>query len=703
MAAQSFQVQIQTNVVAVQVPISYGGNIGDVNVSIWDANAGGFPNAQLSGCSDLNSSLIPVYPSSSYIDFNFSQSTNCSLNADTNYFIVLREINSAGIWPITSTDIYPLGLTFRAGSFDGNTWLRNSSPNRDFFFRLWTDDANFFNASFLANKVRDLNTLKSFSDQNAIYDFNFVGGLGAKVFLDANWFVDGIRKKTLSSFSDINFHYEGFNLEKDYNVSLILKTTDGSIVQNNLSLFVDDVSSAIMGIDIVANVLSYSDPNVDVNFSVIFLDVNVDYIVWGGFPDGNRIGQTVNVDYNVTGVSNVCVTLQTISDVNTIYCEYFFNTNILVRVPKNERTLVNVTPFNVSLDTVPFQNDSNVSGQQTFWVFWQTPRSHKFSVDINSAFFPRNYVIFLDANFSKEIQPYVIEVIDGIEVIFTTLDSLSSSPLENINLFFTRNDSSGLIQNQSGTTDSTGRVAFNFIPNIDHNFNAFNDLNFIAGLKYTPVILDASIGVTLLIAETSSIVDLNTVGGLDINYLNGFNVTVVDGNVELTQIISLKSNVLSISSINIMIDHNGVNLYNQTFSSGVGSGGTFVQDFNVLGLKTTTGLVHTILVTFSDGSSVTSVKTFFMIENVLGEALESVQDDEFGVGGTMILLALFLSILFGFVHVFVPSIDNNHSFFVIAFVLLFFSLFGWIDGITWVFGAISAGALYFSRRVNATS
>lgn len=699
--AQGFIVDSNTYAVAVQIPINNQGVGGDFNVSIWDANSGGFPNAPLSGCTDLNSSAVPNYPNTNYTDFNFVFNTGCLLGADTNYFIVARSDPINGIWFLTSADIYSKGFVFSAADINGQTgWARDVNPNRDLFFRLWTDDANNFQANFTATKIRDLNTLAPIADRNGVYDFNFTGGLGQKTFLDANWFVSGVRKKTVTSFANINFHYEGFATPGDYNISLVLKATDGNVSQKDLTLTIIDLGTGPMNINISQTGIGYSSlGGADVNFTVTF-DGNVNYFVWGGFQDGNRTGQTVNGDFNAQGKYNICVTLNSIGDFNTVYCENFYLSNGIIKIPKNEETLANITPYNASLDTTPFQTYSGISADQNFWVFHDANGFNLFFVDANSSFFGRSYIFDFNTsgNFQQIIQPFLSTVSSGIDVIFITVNAFDFTSLQDVRITSSRPSAGGIIIIEQETTDSTGQATLTFIPELDYSLLfQLNDFNYMA--TYVPNAAD-TVKTALLDVNGFPTADVNQ-GLVDINVLQQGQVNVVNGfvdfNARITPIGSTK-----ITAIIFTVEQNGTIFASINYTTGVTNGGLYGITANVSTANFSLPIdLNITVMTNSTPQGHSSLSSFLLGVSELVKAIGSGNSDLGRQGAGLLAIFIIGIALAGFSLNFSQVVGSNENLLFIAIPLMFvFMYFGWLGGNYWfdVLLGITGGVFFYARR-----
>ncbi len=631
----------------------------------------------------------------------------------------------------TETPANGLSYNIRVGtSSDSNNLYvpKNSFPFRGNMASRRSTDLNFAGRGFTCNdnfywavQAIDSTLLRSpFSAEQALaLDVNFLATPGSPQYLDPennlnsvtvdfnnttdstgftvsdyNWFIEGIAKST-----DQNFVGNVFAAPGDFNVSLIVTTTTGRQSQKDLNFLVRNLPQ---GIDI--NFLFDTNSlGIDVNFGVGIADGNAISFVWGFPNDKNLSGAIARQFYDTGDTREVCVVVTAEIDVNKVACETFFSTHVIGKVPLAENNLLVLSPFSMSLNTNPVQAFSAVSEDQNFWFFNDSAGFGDFTlfVDFNLSYFTRSYLIQTSAtDLNQIIQPYLTLVATGIEVTITGKDSLTDKVVPDVALFFSRQITGvGNVLVQSGITDTLGRVTFSFEPNVDHNFSVFfPSTSFLFSGRYLPITADATNGLEVAVPVSPISVDQNIIGVVDVNFLQTTIVTVKsDSTVDLNQIaISTRD----LSTIAITVDHNGVNLFSDTNSIGVTTGGIFSQIIDVTGLDKRIPLIVTYDFTFVDGNTGTIAKAI-QIEG--GAALENplinVRDNELGLGGSMILLAFLLSILLGVIHFNVPNIDNSHTFVIAAIILLFFSLFGWVDGVSWIFATIAGGAAYVLRRV----
>ena len=616
-----------------------------------------------------------------------------TINVDMNDVSLHTVSISTYVWRINGTQ-QSTDQNFRynfTASGDYNVSLRitdanSNSRQRDanVTVRTLSPQFTYSPATFVLNPEGGISSIVADFNDLSIHSFSISAWL---------WKVNSVQQST-----DQNFRYT-FSSSGDYNVSLRITDANSNSRPEDKNI---TVGSFPQGLDINSSFLATA-ATADVNYGVTSTS-SVNYFIWGFPNDQNQTGRYARFNYRTGDTRQVCVVANGVGDVNKVYCETFYDTRVIVKIPKNIVTLNNVTPFSPSVNIVPAQSYSGVSLDQNFWFFYQADfNSYNATIDTNTSFYISTHAINLGTtDLNKTIQPYVVPVTDGVQVTFTSKDSLTSEVVPTTQIDFSRNISSvGNVIVQSGITDSTGRITLSFIPNIDHNFSKYYPLgNLIQIGTYTPVTIDATDGIIILVPSTIT-VDTNALGNVDINFLQTIQVNVkANGTVDLNQIVTSNR---AISSITITIDHNGVQLYTDTNSGAVASGGIFNQNISVAGLDRTLPLVITYTFTFAGGGTQTISQAVTIKDSTttsLEDAFVGAKDDLGGLGGTMFLAAIIIAILLGALHYTIPQFDNSHSFLIASVILLFLSLFGWVGFVDWILASILGGALYFIRRVD---
>lgn len=496
--------------------------------------------------------------------------------------------------------------------------------------------------------------------------------------------------------ADQNLHYS-FTTAGDYNISLIVDANAGANRYRDQQDYNLSIFNSPQGLDITF-IYSTTAGTLDVNYTATNTVV-ANYYVWGFPNDQNLTGTTVSKTYREGDKRNVCVIANATGDINKLHCESFYSTRVISKIPINISTLGNATPFSATVNIVPSQSYSSVSVDQNFWFFYTgTPdtNTYNLTVDANVGYFISTYLIGLGASdFNKTIQPYVVPVTDGINVVITGLDFLTNDIVPNTVLFFSRNISGvGNVLINSGITDSTGRIAFPFIANIDHNYTL--QYPFGTTIKTGNYIPQSGDTLEAFVPSTST-VSTTVTGVADVNFVQNQATPKANGSVDLNEVITTTR---TISSIRIAIDHNGTTLFNDLNSTGVSTGGRFGQNIDVNNRSSLYPLDINVTITFTDGNatifyhSVSIARTDGLFENFV-----NAKSDLGDTAGTMILSVIVIAIILGAIHWGYPEIDQSYTFVLGATILAFLSFVGWIDGVSWVFATIAAGATYFMRRV----
>lgn len=529
---------------------------------------------------------------------------------------------------------------------------------------------------------------------SVIVDFNSVVSKSTNLTItDYNWFIDSV-----PIVSTQNMQYS-FTLVGDYNVSLIVDANSGIFrSQSDLNFL---VRNAPQGIDINYS-FDTNTSHLDVNYGVTSSGI-INYVVWGFPHDQNQTGLVSTKSYTDGNSREICVVVNGVGDVNKLTCETFYDTWVVSKIPLDITNFIFLTPFDVTVSINPIQNYSGVSSDQNFWFFYQSPdfKQYNFTIDANLSYYVSNYLVSVsDSDFNQSIQPYMVPVTDGISVVFTSKDSLTNDILPGSFLYFSRTVSGvGNIVVISGMTDSVGRINFPFIPDIDHNFTVEYPFGTIIKTgNYRPVSSDTTNGISVIVPSSTIGADENVTGYLDVNFLQETVSVKANNTVDLNDVVSSSR---AISSITITVDYNGTNLYSDTNSGSVDSGGVFGQNVDVSGLDTTLPLVVSVIVSFANGQQVLVSKAIGISRNYsLFNVFAGGVSDLGGVGGSMILVAFILAILLGVVHYAFPiASESQHTFLLAAAILAFLSIVGWVDGVSWVIGCLAGGAAYVLRRV----
>lgn len=524
------------------------------------------------------------------------------------------------------------------------------------------------------NSVAEVNTLVSFTDDSNV----------SYTITSWTWRINGTIVSTSQNFTNT------FTSSGDFNVSLVISDGGSNSGQRDEFITVGDRPTTI---DISFITAAYRSTDVDINFTVSFTPPSsgtVDSFIWGFPGDQNLSGQTVTKNYTTSGTKVVCVTLETTTDINTTGCETFFLSNILLKIPKNESTNANITPYNAMFNTIPAQDYSSLTADQNFWIFFQGPMTNTFNIDANSSFYPRQYIF--DANTSNLnfiLQPYLVEVANGIQTILFTIDDSTRTNLPNIRVEVYRDTNTATFLVESGFSDVTGTIALTFLANTPYTLKFYSaDGNFLSSGTIVPV----STTIYAFIFTGTFFENLSP-ANIQITW-SPFG-TSVDANaqdfVRISQLIQYSDT--NINSVSVFVTSNDLNIFTKHFS-GLGTGDwNVVSDVNVADVNAWNLInVRVVIATTSDGNF--TFMTSYVVITSGQNLLTNLREAKTELGGlTALILAIIITLT---CTAFVATRISLDPTWLGIFTLLISGMFVYVDWIpfdTWAIAALGGVAI----------
>ncbi len=538
----------------------------------------------------------------------------------------------------------------------------------------------------ISNVAVDLNSTTLFFPSGRIVDINYL------------WQIDGEEIST-----DQNLVRDFNGADADFNISLIVSGND------NIDTF---TSQSDQNVSIV-NVLQTFDINFGLNVFTNNADINIggtfgggttliNFIVWGGTDlDENRSGLQFSIDYNAGGIKQICGVFNTSGDINTVFCESFNITEVLVKIPLDEEVpATTLTTFTIAVDGTAPQNYSTQSADLNVFAFDQNTNQYiNINVDFNASYFPRNYGIFTGQpnNLFFTIQPYLALVANSIQVNWITQDVLANSSLSNIKIRSQRSIASILTEVESPFTDITGLATLTFIPQITYTLTFdLNGVTLGSGV-YIPASSDTQKKAFL------DVTDINTgtfiQSALDVNFTPGGGVIVLPSDFNATTI-TQDINVFdgNLSSLRILVTHGSATLSDTNHTAP----GTFTQTLALSGRDLNTLVIVRITAVISGQS--------FFIEKVYGlrttpgltERFTTSKDQDIGhTGATLLAVILTAVAIGGLIGLNRTENQDNSSLSLLAIpILMFFAFLNWVSWIPIIFGSAAAIILFFSSRAS---
>ena len=375
----------------------------------------------------------------------------------------------------------------------------------------------------------------------------------------------------------------------------------------------------------------------------------------------------------------------TTSDKGTTYT-YAVHT-LTVKIPKDEKTVANITPFDVYVAGIGAQSYTNLSDNINVFIFSNT--ADYYLIDVNSAgYYPRRYLQKKQgASDASTLQPYLVTAADGILPIFYIKDNLSGAGLPDIRVVAEKFIAGeGLVEVQSDVSDIAGTVAFNFWANDTYYLSFYTDgtalwedaliqpisgtYHFYVGTQaYTvisanPPIIDINFSPTtyyvLAHGDSNSVVDIN----VGINVTNG---TISTYNIHVT------------ADANVLYDYNGTAL------------GTYnIPDLNIAGQGNAAQIVVAVTITLTTGEvylkrATYSIKTtidfaipdvYTMLTTILPAELNTGENSE------RLLVTTFIALMASLVAVGIAAKKASTDYTALTIIFLavmgLFTMLGWV-------------------------
>ncbi len=659
----------------------------DLNVNIFSSS--------LVSAADANLFHFVRTPNNVFTTSNIADGNLLFSDANRTYNPLVRNrdydgqvLALAGLPTIGNVEIDYVFLTSANAQGDPSTLLfdSNSYPIANGITAAFTitPGSPFVLTPEVSNIAVDLNSTTEFF--GSIVDINYL------------WQIDG---EELSTDQNIIRDFNG--VDEDFNISLIVEGNDGSATftsqsdQNVNLVNVTQVFDINFGLNKFLN-------NADINIGGTFGGgtAGINSINWGGTDiDVNRSGLQFTIDHNAGGIKQICGVFNTSGNIDTVYCEEFNITEVLVKIPLDEEVpATTLTTFIIAVDGTAPQNYSAESADLNVFMFDQNTSQYiNISVDFNASYFPRNYGIFTGQpdNLFFTIQPYLALVANSIQVNWITQDVLANSSLSNIRIRSQRSIASILTEVESPFTDITGSATLTFIPQITYTLTFDLNGDILGTGVYIPASSDTQKKAFL------NVTDINTgtfiQSALDVNFTPAGGVLVLPSDFNATTI-TQDVNVFdgNLQSLRILVTHGSATLSdtNQT------SAGTFTQTLALSGRDLNTLLVVQVTAVISGQS--------FLVQKVYGlratpgleERFTTAKDQDIGhTGATLLAVILTAVAIGGLIGLNRSETQDNSSLSFIAIpILMFFAFLNWVSWIPIIFGSAAAIILYFSNRAS---
>lgn len=438
--------------------------------------------------------------------------------------------------------------------FDNVAWWKHiDSPPTQTFGTVVNKSGTITYSNYITSA--GINYVKTL-DYNFVYTCNVAGTLTLRIN------ASGVQANTLTCDATQHSFLKSYTRSVDGNTTVDANNTnDGNIT------FISPIQ---MTWDYTAPIINTNDSNVaDGNFNARLkcTDVLSPLIDFNVLSNGVTVSHTQAASGSTVYWNNL--SLSPGPNVITFACSDLLGNTVTaagttaffiqIKIPKNIRTLVNITPYNISsLDLnvnltglVIDRNFTGVSSGSSITV----------TIDANTDFFPSDYVF--DTNTTTVLQPYLVPRSGNFEVTTYTINNQqgrASLPHVFIKSYTNISGINTLVE--SKFSDGTGTALMHFVAGQTYEIKATYNGVLKLDIPYVPSSTNLFLFIDLGIAS-----NVITQGGATIEWYHSPSqiVPAIDGNIAIYQI--LKPFDTIIGDVNLFASQNGVIFYNRLFHS----------------------------------------------------------------------------------------------------------------------------------------
>lgn len=478
------------------------------------------------------------------------------------------------------------------GSISHWFWTKNGAYFADNQTPSTTFEGQDYEVCLIANDDDDLNKSKcyalevagtlniQFFDENAGYGIEAdvtINGTDYSSSVDSN----GLLSLNLDGWTTATYTFQAWDINHSTRTWL-LDLNEFSVEDYNFALL-----ETAKGQDI--NFLMVDENGTILSNSMVYF-----YISNTNYAGINQTDSDGKITFFLNGNDvNYTYSIQTATEILD-----FNQTLVNVKIPKDEDSKTNLSPFTVKVSGIGSREFSNSSTDVNFYVLPNTWEYYVINVDYNADYYPRNYSVAIEGRTDLyEIQPYLTNITDGILTWFYVYDYYTRVTLPNILIITKKNlPGEGWVTIESIETDGTGTANLSFISLDPYVLEFYSEHELVYTWEVNPnttsYYVYLSVGDAFSYIISAPIEMLITVDF----YPNAGKVSSDTNTITISEVIANGSSV-SISSINIFVSQGGVSLFDSNYSVV----GTYSQDFNNEVVNTRFPLQVSVTITYSNG------------------------------------------------------------------------------------------------------
>jgi len=672
-----------SNVDRNSVPMGTPVEVGDLNIlraEGYDINATPFFNYANDG--------------NVTIDFNVANNDNNRLRLDVNYSssavqgtgtVIFEDLNLTSLicpsqnWNILPSTCHLDWNILNSLVSDGNYYLLFDLNRRTIgaenFFKASGKSIGILNNPKLRFHLFDENKLNPILTAIAIMDgITYYAGVDGNITIPYSG-LSG--EKIVSVGQDGNYEFRNFYFDfsvisgnKDFN-AFLLKAVNGESIE--FEFYSENVGTKLTNeiVTVIKDMAAI--PIIDTNISGR-AKLSVGKATFFLNPDANYV-------FKVVGTSTY----------------YYYPVNLTILVPKNEVSLENISPFDLSISGIGVDQFFNGNSVIQYWIFSNTVPYYIFDINAGLDYYSRQYFLSVKGNpKTYNLQPYLVARADALNSIFYVRNNVSSAGLQNIRIVSKKNiPTQGMVTVEEVVTDSAGEATLSFIQNDTYYLYFYEGEILRYYIELRPNFTSYQVYLDLEKIVVSEPIEFN----IDVNFMPSSGIAFfLDGNLDLNQRITVFNGILS--NTRVVVTNAGRILYDLNFDANTNSQ-FFQQRFVDANINQLSSVKVDVTVSASGYTKTFShsylVQSSTSVGSQLISSLKNFFPTELGGNGLLLFSVLIVIIVTGFAGSQIGTDPGALGLIsIITSGLLCF--IGWIPII--VFGGMAAGwlAVYMLTR-----
>jgi hypothetical protein len=472
--------------------------------------------------------------------------------------------------------------------------------------------------------------------------------------------------------NDANTTYT-FTAIGDYNICFDVNASGGGSDYNSSKCPILSVKQAPQNVSCSSTLERYNtDQNARVDFNSFSTTSGTKTYSW--LIGGIQVSTDANMvyDFNSAGDKNVCV-IVTANSSSKQYCADRFVSEVLVKLPIDEKTGEVLNPFSFTVYTIPGQSFSGRTSDTNFFIYSNDYNLISVKVDGNADYYSRYYLASSGGTYTT-IQPYLVRKTDSVLITMYTRyqANLLPYPFVQINAYKVVGSDETLIF--SSVTDSKGETVSPFITGDTYLFKFYVSGNYITTMTVVMT------GTPLFFYLDTSSYSFGAVAAQNIHIVfTPSGPSRITGTETFKQAVTVTNTTLSM--VNVKVTNKGNTLYDHNFTTGVTNGYTNTFYIGDLVPAPDANYAINVMVTAypTDGNAVTAGTQYYL--PVGTDTFQLLKDLKGAYGSsTMLFVSILLTLVIcGATSSMLGFFGGRAIVFIAIGIMGFFTLLTWVD------------------------